>query len=128
MEKTVGVGAEEVADAEISAEVKAAQGATAARGLASFQRSPDDAKESTPLSIVGNGPPAVTMLTTTRNSAVEHAEPVRTCKPLRAFPRDLRVRHDSPVIPARVLTAAALLFLPLVTAACLPNRLDSLAR
>ena len=43
------------------------------------------------------------MLTT-----VEHAVPVRTCKPL---------RHDYLVSPARVLTAA-LLFLPPATAAC----------
>ena len=62
----------------------------------------------------GDDNPAVTMLTTMRNGAVvEHAVPVRTCKPLLAFPRDYLV------IPARVLTAAALLFLPLVTAACL---------
>ena len=67
---------------------------------------------------LGDENPAVTMLTTTRNGAVARAVPVRTCKPLRAFPRDLRVRYDYLVIPAHVLTAAALLFLPLVTAAC----------
>ena len=52
---------------------------------------------------LGDDNPAVTMLTT-----VEHAVPVRTCKPL---------RHDYLVSPARVLTAA-LLFLPPATAAC----------
>ena len=67
---------------------------------------------------LGDENPAVTMLTTTRNGAVENAVPGRTCTPLRVSPRDLRVRHDYLVIPARVLTAAALLFLPLVTAAC----------
>eukprot|EP00964_Phaeocystis_antarctica_P112711 scaffold76838_cov67-Phaeocystis_antarctica.AAC.1 len=75
---------------------------------------------------LGDENPAVTMLTTTtRNGAVglpcgcaQHAVRVRTCKPLRVFPRGLRLRHDSLVIPARVLTAAALLFLPLVTATC----------
>ena len=43
---------------------------------------------------LGDENPAVTMVTTTRNGAVEHAEPVRTCKPVLAFPRDLRVRPD----------------------------------
>ena len=55
---------------------------------------------------LGDDNPAVTMLTT-----VEHAVPVRTCKPLRVFPPSLRVWHDYLVSPARVLTAA-LLFLP----------------
>ena len=63
---------------------------------------------------LGDDNPAVTMLTT-----VEHAAPVRRCKPLRVFPPGLRnrVRHDYLVTPARVLTAA-LLFLPLAATAC----------
>ena len=51
---------------------------------------------------LGDENPAVTMVTTTRNGAVEHAVPVRTCKPLLAFPRDLRVRHDHLRIRANV--------------------------
>eukprot|EP00964_Phaeocystis_antarctica_P076999 scaffold47696_cov72-Phaeocystis_antarctica.AAC.4 len=67
---------------------------------------------------LGDESPAVTMLTTTRNGAVEHhAVPVHTCKPLCVFPRDLRVCHACLVNPARVLTAT-LLFLPLAAAAC----------
>ena len=51
---------------------------------------------------LGDENPAVTMVTTTRNGAVEHAEPVRTCKPLLAFPRDLRVRP----VPAHFLSSS----------------------